>query len=99
MQHRRPAVRKAPAPDTVEVAGETYFPAATVCRLLSISRQTLWRWGADGKAPRGWRYRDRQLLFTAQELEALRRYADRLEPLAPVPSAPSLDAPRRARTG
>lgn len=68
----------------VEVDGATYYSASEVVRLLGISRQSLWRWRTDGKVPAGRRYRDRQILFTAREVEQVKEYANRLEPAEPA---------------
>lgn len=67
----------------VEVDGVTYYSASVVAHAAGISRQSLWRWRTDGKVPPGRRYRDRQILFTARELEQVKEYANRLEPAEP----------------
>ena len=69
---------------TVEVGGVRYFSAGDVAKAVGVSRQTLWRWRQEGKIPAGHRYRDRQVLFTAEELEAIKEYAHRIEPIAPT---------------
>ncbi len=67
----------------VELDGIEYFSAAEVAKDVGVSRQTLWRWRQEGKVPVGWRFRDRQILFTEGELERIRDYANRLEPANP----------------
>ena len=51
---------------------------------LGVSRQTLWRWRRQGSIPAGHRYRDGKTLFTATEVEAIRQFANRVEPLDEV---------------
>jgi predicted DNA-binding transcriptional regulator AlpA len=67
----------------LEVEGVPYFTAAEVTRFVKVSRQTLWRWRQQRKIPFGRRYRDRQIVYTRQEVEAIREYANRLEPVEP----------------
>jgi predicted DNA-binding transcriptional regulator AlpA len=58
-----------------------YFTASDIHRDLGVARQTLWRWRKGGKIPQGRRYRDRQVVFTRQEVDAIREYSNRLEPV------------------
>lgn len=69
---------------SVEVDGVTYYSASEVARAAGVSRQSLWRWRTDGKVPPGRRYRDRQILFSAREVEQVKHYANRLEPAEPA---------------
>lgn len=64
----------------LEIAGVPYFNAADIQRDVGVARQTLWRWRKAGKIPQGRRYRDRQVVFTEQEVRAIREYSNRLEP-------------------
>lgn len=70
----------------VEVDGVTYYSASEVASAAGISRQSLWRWRTEGKVPAGRRYRDRQILFTAHEVQQVKEYANRLEPADPAPA-------------
>lgn len=65
----------------IRIEGEEFFTAADVHRQVDVARQTLWRWRRHGKVPSGRRYRGRQVVFTGQELEAIREYSNRLEPV------------------
>jgi predicted DNA-binding transcriptional regulator AlpA len=66
---------------SVKIAGVTYFSTAELTKELGISRQTLWRWRQEGKIPPGNRYRNRNVLFTTHEVEAIRHFANRIEPI------------------
>ena len=57
----------------VVIDDQTYYRTAEVCRIIGISRNTLFRWLKEGMIPdveyrdwRGWR------LFTAAQLETIR---------------------------
>jgi len=65
----------------VDIDGVTYFTATEVVDLVEVSRQTLWRWRQDGSVPTGRRYRGRHIVFTAHEVELIRQFANRLEPI------------------
>ena len=66
---------------SVKISGVTYFSTAEVVIELGISRQTLWRWRHEGKIPPGHRHRNRKVLFTAHELDVIRHFANRIEPI------------------
>jgi predicted site-specific integrase-resolvase len=59
----------------------TYFSTTQILQELGISRQTLWRWRQQGKIPPGHRYRDGKVLFTAREVEAIKQFANHIEPI------------------
>lgn len=64
---------------TVKVDGQVYYRTAEVCRIVGISRATLFRWlkedifkEAKHRDRRGWR------LFTEDEVERLKAEANRV---------------------
>ena len=75
---------------TIEIEGVEYYPATELMKELSISRQTLWRWRQDGKIPVGHLYRGTRIIFTVEEVEAIRQYANRVEPLNPADTNPDI---------
>jgi len=63
----------------VVINDQTYYRTVEVCRMVSISRNTLFRWLKEGvfsdveyRDWRGWR------LFTAAQLETVRMKTDRV---------------------
>jgi predicted site-specific integrase-resolvase len=63
----------------IKVNGQTYFRTADVCRLVGISRTTLFRWLNEdmlsttvSRDRRGWR------LFTEDEVNTLKTEAERI---------------------
>ena len=65
----------------VNIGGIAYFAATDIAAALKISRQTLWRWRRAGKIPLGHRFRDGQTLFTEDEVEEIKVFALRVEPI------------------
>lgn len=64
---------------TVNISGEKYYRTAEVCRIVGISRNTLFRWLENGllgeserRDRRGWR------LFTEDEISHLKIEANRI---------------------
>ena len=66
----------------VEIEGVHYVSAAELAKEVGVSRQTLWRWRKEAKIPAGHRFRDRQVMFTEPEAEAIREHANRIEPIS-----------------
>jgi len=64
----------------IVIEGAMYHAASEVTREIGISRQTLWRWRSEGRIPQGRRFRDRQVVFSNDELQEIRGYANHLEP-------------------
>ena len=62
-----------------KINGIEYFTVPDIIKELRIARQTLWRWRQQGKIPPGHRYRDRNLLYTLDEVEEIRQFANRVE--------------------
>lgn len=65
----------------VEIRGTSYVGLSEIAEQLAISRQTIWRWRQEGKIPKGHRYRNRWVVFSPQEVESIREYTHRLEPI------------------
>jgi hypothetical protein len=64
----------------IEIEGVEYFTAIDIQREVGVVRQTLWRWRRARKIPQGRRYRDKTIVFTRAEMDAIREYSNRLEP-------------------
>ena len=67
---------------SIRVNGTKYFLAIEVAELVGVTRQTLWRWRRAGDIPIGSRYRGRQILYTDEEVELIRQFSERIEPIA-----------------
>ena len=65
----------------VIIDGIKYFTATDILKDLAVSRQTLWRWRAEGKIPSGRRDRRKRVLFNQDEFDAIRAHANLLEPI------------------
>jgi predicted DNA-binding transcriptional regulator AlpA len=71
-------IRKMP----VLIEGIRYFSAIEMVKELGVSRSTFWRWRAEGKIPKGRKYRGgKMVLFTEEEFEVVREFANHLEPV------------------
>jgi predicted DNA-binding transcriptional regulator AlpA len=66
-----------------EVEGIRYLTLPEVLQQMQITRQTLWRWRREGHIPAGRRFRDRQVLFSEDEVALIRSHANRIEPISP----------------
>jgi len=65
---------------TAIINGVEYFSAAYAAGLAGVSRTTLWRWRQSGKVPPGRRRkRDRQILYTDAEVQAVVDFAQGFE--------------------
>jgi predicted DNA-binding transcriptional regulator AlpA len=64
----------------IDIEGKTYHYAEDVRALVGVSRQTLWRWRRTGVIPSGQRLRDRRMVFSDDEVQAIRAYATRILP-------------------
>ena len=69
----------------IEIGGSTYYRNDEVARLIGVSRQSLWRWRQGGRIPKGRHYRGKEVIYTGAELEMVRSYAQRIEPLSQRP--------------
>ena len=72
-------------PMPVLIDGKRYYSAAEIAKNLGISRTTFWRWRrsrSEANIPVGRRYRGgKMVVFTEEEVEAVRAFANRLEPV------------------
>lgn len=82
----------------IQIEGVEYFTAADIQRQIGVVRQTLWRWRRARKIPQGRRYRDKTIVFTLAEVEVIRDYSNRLEPVEP-PQPRHEGAPRKKTKG
>lgn len=71
-------------PGIVEIQGVRYYTLDEVATGVARTRQTIWRWRRDGQIPAGHRDRKRRVLFTETDVEAIRSYALRVEPISPA---------------
>ena len=65
----------------VHIDGEKYLTTTEVSNAVGISRQTLWRWRSQGHIPLGSKYRGHQIIFNPSEVELIKAFADRIEPI------------------
>ncbi len=70
----------------IAIEGVEYFTAADIQREVGVARQTLWRWRRARAIPQGLRYRNKNIVFTRAEVEAIREYSNRLEPADSPPA-------------
>jgi len=66
-------------PLTIE--GVEFFTTTEVTQMLGVSRQTLWRWRAEGNVPLGRRYRRKSVVFTKVEVDEIVSFANKIEPI------------------
>lgn len=62
----------------IEIEQIQYLTMTEVAEEIQRSRMTLWRWVKAGHVPTGRRYRNLERLFTIQDLEMIKKYANRL---------------------
>ena len=65
----------------IKINGLVYLTVSDLLERLDVSRQTLWRWRQDGKVPAGQRFRNRHVVFTAQQARKIEAFANQLEPI------------------
>lgn len=64
---------------TLRINEIDYFSASGIIKELGVSRQTFWRWRQKQQIPAGHRFRDGRIVFTSQEVEAIKSYANSME--------------------
>lgn len=67
---------------TLKINGIEYFAASGIVKELGVSRQTFWRWRQRQQIPVGHRFRDGRIVFTSQETEAIKSYANSIESIS-----------------
>ena len=65
----------------VNINNISYLSASEVIEDLEVTRQTLWRWRQEGKIPAGHRLRDRKVVFSPDEVDEIRVFANQVEPI------------------
>jgi predicted DNA-binding transcriptional regulator AlpA len=63
------------------IEGIPYYTNEEVARLAGVTRQSLWRWRQEAQIPSGRQYRGRLVLFTEDEVEQIKDFANRMEPI------------------
>lgn len=63
-----------------------HITASEACKILSISRQTLWRWRKAGVVPKGGLLRRKTVVFTEQEFADIQAYSSQIIPLEKGPA-------------
>jgi cysteine desulfurase len=61
-----------------KIEDSEYFSLQEIAEMVSVSRQTLWRWRQEGKMPQGRSFRGRSLLFSEAELALVKQRAHEL---------------------
>lgn len=71
---------------TQQIDGVTFYSMEEVAEAVGVVRQTLWRWRKAGKIPQGHSFRGgQQVLFTPSDFQAIRDFANRVEPIGGIP--------------
>ena len=65
----------------VNINNINYLPVSELLEELEVTRQTLWRWRRQGKIPRGYRLRNRMVVFSPSEVSEIKGFANQLQPI------------------
>ncbi len=65
----------------IKINEVSYLTVTDLLEEVDVTRQTLWRWRQEGKVPAGHRYRSQQVIFSPEEVEVIKGYANRIEPI------------------
>lgn len=71
---------------SLQVNGRDYFTATEVINEVGVARQTFWRWRQEGRVPAGSRFREKLVIFTPEELQEIKDYSNRMQPIKAVRS-------------
>ena len=66
-----------------KIKGHQYWTVSEIADELGVSRQTLWRWRKADEIPQGCKARGNRVVFSLDEVVAIRAFAERVEPIAP----------------
>lgn len=66
----------------VTIEGVEFFTTTEVTQMLGVSRQTLWRWRAEGNVPLGHRFRRKSIVFSKVEVDEIVAFGNKIEPIA-----------------
>lgn len=74
VQHVLPCLLMTP----IEIAGRRYYTANQVAEALGVDRSTFYRWRMKNRVPQGQEFRDGRRLFSEEELEEAREFANQM---------------------
>jgi transposase-like protein len=64
------------------INGIEYLKICEIAEQIGVSRQTLWKWRKDNNIPLGQKFRNKEVLYTLDEVKQIQDFAHRLEPIS-----------------